>query len=115
VQTGVQAKGVTHDNDPVVTVYVTYAGQSNARFDRTWYVERHLPLVMKSWSQYGLLDVAAFFPASGQPGTLAICECRFRNQAAVDAAFSSPETPDVMADVHCFTDIAPQRVRAMSF
>jgi uncharacterized protein (TIGR02118 family) len=105
---------MTHDNTTPVTVYVTYAGSAQARFDRTWYVERHLPLVMASWSQYGLEGVTAFFPASQQAGTLAICECRFRDQAAFDAAFNSPQTPAVMADVARFTDITPQRARAVA-
>lgn len=97
-----------------VTVYVTYTGAAHARFDRTWYLEHHLPLVMRSWAQYGLLGVAAFFPADLQDGTLAICECRFRDQAAIDAAFESDEAPAVMADVLRFTDIAPQRARAVA-
>jgi len=105
---------MTHDNKAAVTVYVTYCGSADARFDRSWYVERHLPLVMTSWSQYGLEAVTAFFPAGQQTGTQAICECRFRDQAAVEAAFNSPEAPAVMADVPRFTDIAPQRVRAVS-
>jgi hypothetical protein len=54
----------------------------------------------------------AFFPAEKQAGTLAICECRFRNEASVGAAFTSPEAPAVMADVTRFTDIAPRRLRA---
>ncbi|MDE1179968.1 EthD family reductase [Paraburkholderia sp.] len=97
-----------------VTVYVTYSGSPHDRFDRTWYVERHLPLVMASWARYGLDSIAAFFPASQQAGTLAICECQFRDQAAVDAAFNSPEATAVMADVPRFTDIAPSRTRAVS-
>ncbi|AXF12718.1 EthD family reductase (plasmid) [Paraburkholderia graminis] len=100
-------------NDSTVTLYVTYAGAHGARFDRTYYVDRHLPLVMHHWAQYGLTSVAAFFPATEQPGTLAICECRFRDDAAVDTAFASPEAAEVMADVPRFTDIAPRRLCAM--
>ncbi|MGF6767999.1 uncharacterized protein (TIGR02118 family) [Paraburkholderia sp. GAS199] len=105
---------MTQESTSPVTIYVTYSGAANARFDRDWYVDRHLPLVMTSWSRYGLEAVTAFFPAGQQDGTLALCECRFRDQAAVDAAFASPEAPTVMADVPNFTDIAPRRVRAVS-
>lgn len=56
----------------------------------------------------------AFFPAVEQAGTLAICECQFRDEASVDAAFTSQETDEVMADVPNFTDIAPRRLRADS-
>ena len=99
-------------NTPVV-VYVTYQGTPQTRFDRTYYVTHHLPLVMKAWQQYGLLSATAFFPAAGQVGTIAICECIFRDEAAVKAAFSSREVPEVMADVPRFTDVASSRVRAV--
>ncbi|WP_312142667.1 EthD family reductase [Pantoea septica] len=96
-----------------VTLYVTYHGDPQSRFDRDYYVSEHLPLVMKAWQQYGLLSATAFFPAVRQAGTVAICECRFRDEKAMEAAFSSPETPEVMADVARFTDITPERVRAI--
>ncbi|RFU44995.1 EthD family reductase [Paraburkholderia sp. DHOC27] len=93
------------------TVYVTYEGAPSDRFDQRYYVEQHLPLVMQAWQRYGLESVAAFFPPLPQVGTLAICECRFRDEAAIEAAFGSPETQDVMADVARFTDLAPTRSR----
>lgn len=99
--------------ETAVTVYVTYQGATGSRFDRTYYVDQHLPLVMQAWRQYGLESVSAFFPAVEQPGTIAICECRFRDEAAMQAAFASPEVPGVMADVVSFTDIEPHRVRAI--
>jgi len=92
-------------------VYVTYEGTPNSRFDQRYYVERHLPLVMQAWQRYGLDDVAAFFTPSVRAGTLAICECRFRDDAAAAAAFGSPESTAVMADLANFTDIAPARLR----
>ncbi|HVJ34090.1 MAG TPA: EthD family reductase [Terriglobia bacterium] len=95
------------------TVYVTYEGSSDSRFDRRYYVEHHLPLVMEAWQRHGLESVAAFFPSPTQVGTIAICECRFRDETAIAAAFSSPETTDVMADVAKFTDLAPIRFRAV--
>ncbi|WP_367657843.1 hypothetical protein [Caballeronia sp. NK8] len=69
--------------------------------------------MMRHWARYGLERVAAFFPALDHTGTLAICECRFRDEASVDAAFSSPESADVMADLPNFTDLAAHRSRAM--
>ena len=71
-------------NTAPTLVYVTYQGTPETRFDRTYYVERHLPLVMQAWGRYGLESVAAFFPAEGREGTIAICECRFRDAAAID-------------------------------
>jgi uncharacterized protein (TIGR02118 family) len=95
-----------------VTLYVTYQGTPQSRFDREYYNSQHLPLVMASFARYGLLSVAAFYPALQQPGTLAICECIFRDETAIEASFSSPEATAVMADVGLFTDITPVRLRA---
>ncbi|OBR54760.1 EthD family reductase [Paraburkholderia tropica] len=96
-------------------VYVTYQGAPTDRFDRRYYVQHHLPLVIQAWRRYGLERVEAFFPAPTQvgtrAGTLAICECSFRDEAAIEAAFGSPETVTVMADVPAFTDISPIRLR----
>jgi uncharacterized protein (TIGR02118 family) len=93
------------------TVYVTYDGTPNDRFDRSYYVEQHLPLVMQAWQRHGLESVAAFFPPPTHRGTLVICECRFRDEAAIETAFGSPETQKVMADVPNFTDLSPTRLR----
>lgn len=100
-------------NSKPVVVYVTYQGTRETRFDRDYYVNGHLPLVMKSWGRYGLLSVAAFFPAQDGPGTIAICECVFADEAAIEAAFSSTEVPGVMADVARFTDAPLARSRAI--
>ncbi|MEK6345977.1 MAG: EthD family reductase [Burkholderia sp.] len=101
-------------------VYVTYQGTPSDRFDRRYYVERHLPLVMQAWRRHGLEHVDAFFPAPAHADTpagagahtLVICECRFRDEAAIEAAFGSPEAVPVMADIPMFTDLAPTRLRA---
>lgn len=97
-----------------VVIYVTYQGTPQDAFDRSYYVNVHLPLVMKAWAQYGLLSLDAFFPSTEREGTIAICECVFRNEAALEAAFASPEVSAVMADVPHFTAMTPQRVRAVA-
>ncbi len=99
--------------NPVVQIYVTYQGRASDRFDRDLYVSHHLPLVMASWGKYGLESVRAFFPAGDADGTVAVCECLFRDEAAVEAAFSSAEMPEVMADVALFTNLTPNRFRTV--
>ncbi len=91
----------------MTTMYVTYPGDAGTRFDRDYYVRHHLPLVMACWGPLGLESCAAFWPADTGAGTIAICECRFRDEAAMRAALASPETPRVMADVAHFTDAPP--------
>ncbi len=95
------------------TLFVTYPGDAGTRFDRDYYVASHLPMVMEAWGPCGLLSCAAFFPAGDGAGTVAVCICRFRDEAAVQAALGSPETPRVMADVTVFTDAKPAQSRAV--
>lgn len=94
------------------TMYVTYPGDADTRFDREYYVSTHLPLVMKAWGGYGLESAAAFFPPSDGAGTIAVCICRFRDDAALRAALASPQSGPVMADIAKFTDATPAQSRA---
>ena len=91
----------------MTTMYVTYPGDAVTRFDRDYYVRHHVPLVMECWGPLGLASCAAFWPADSGAGTIAIAECRFRDEASMRAALASPETPRVMADVARFTDARP--------
>ncbi len=93
-------------------VFVTYPGDAGTRFDRDYYVHRHLPLVLEAWRPYGLETVAAFFPCGDGAGTICICECVFRDDAAVKASVAAPHTGLVMADVKNFTDAIPSQLQA---
>lgn len=104
---------MTANPEPAI-VYVSYRGTAETRFDRQYYVDHHLPLVLEAWRSCGLESVTAFFPAIPADGTIAVCECQFRDAAAIEAAFASPETSRVMADVARFTDSAPARARAVT-
>ncbi|MBE7210214.1 MAG: EthD family reductase [Gluconacetobacter diazotrophicus] len=101
------------DDTRPVTIYATYQGDHDARFDRDYYVTRHLPLVLEAWRPYGLDSAEAFFPATTESGTIAITELRFRSQAAFDAAFAAPETGALIDDISAFTDLQAVRVRAI--
>ena len=90
-------------------LYVTYPGDASTRFDRQYYVEKHLPLVLKSWRKYGLMTVAAFFPEGTGEGTIAICVCAFRDEGGVRASLTAPEAREVMEDVPRFTDAKPSQ------
>ncbi len=91
----------------MITMYVTYPGGPNTRFERDYYLRNHLPLVMACWGPLGLRSCSAFWPAEEDSETVAICECRFDDEASMRAALASPETPRVMADVARFTDARP--------
>ena len=89
------------------TMYVTYSGDAATRFDRDYYIQHHLPLVMECWGPLGLEGCAAFWPAVLATGTICICECRFYDEAAMRAALAAPTTPRVMADIARFTEATP--------
>ena len=91
------------------TLYVTYPGDANTRFDRSYYVSTHLPLVLESWRKYGLETVAAFFPEGSGAGTIAICVCSFRGEQGIRDSFAGPEAREVMAYIPNFSDALPSQ------
>ena len=95
------------------TIFVTYAGDATTRFDRQYYVEKHLPLVTSAWGPLGMQSIAAFFPAGTGEGTIAVCVCQFRDGEAISAALKAPETRAVMEDVPHFTDAKPKQLQAV--
>ena len=97
------------------TLLMTYAGERSTHFDREYYVNIHLPSVMKGWGPHGLESLAAFFPAGHGAGTVAICVCKFRDEAAIVASLGSQATENVRADIPHFTDASPSRSRVVPF
>ena len=93
----------------MITMYVTYAGDAQTPFDRDHWINVHMPLVRECWGPYGLVSAAGFFPSGAGGGLIAICPCVFRDEAAMKAALSSPETQRVMEDVKQVTEVEPQR------
>lgn len=83
-----------------------------ARFDREYYISKHLPMVRDAWEPYGLEAISALFQA-GEGDTVAIAVCDFRDDAAVHDSFAAPESGPVMADVANFTDLTPTQLRAV--
>ena len=96
----------------MTTVVVIYPGDASTPFDRDYYTRVHVPLVMKAWGPHGLRSCTAFFPAGDGGGTIAVAVCEFRDEAALQAALASPDTPRVMADVAKFTTAEPVQRRA---
>ena len=91
----------------MVMLYVTYAGDAQTRFDRNYWLNRHLPLVRECWGQYGLERTDGFFSAGQESGLIAICPCIFRDEAAMQAALTSSETRRIVDDVSKVTDAEP--------
>ena len=97
----------------MVTMYVTYAGDTDAAFDRDYWIDSHLPLVRACWGPHGLVSVAGFFPSGDGCGLVAVAPCVFRNEAAMQAALAAPESERIMADVAHFTSIEPSKSLAV--
>jgi len=93
----------------MISMLVTYAGHEETAFDREHWINVHLPLVRESWGPYGLLSAGGFLPQGDGAGLIAVAVVNFRDEAAMEAALSSPETAQVMADVDLVTAIKPQR------
>lgn len=96
----------------MATVYVSYSGDADTQFDRPYYRTHHLPLVKKSWGQYGLQNATALYPEQDGKGIIAFCALQFRDEAAVAASLASKEAPEVMGDITNFTAVKPTITRA---
>jgi uncharacterized protein (TIGR02118 family) len=97
----------------MITMFVTYAGDTNTPFNRARWINVHLPLVRACWGPYGLERVGGFFPGDDGVGLIAVAACVFRDKQAMEAALASPRTAEVMADVGLVTAVKPQRSLAM--
>ncbi len=95
----------------MIILLVTYSGDADSRFDRKYYADKHLPLVVEIWGPHGLQSATAFYPEGDGAGTIAMCVCLFRDEAALRAALAAPHTPRVMEDVQHFTSIKPTQSR----
>ena len=95
----------------MTTFIVTYRGGSDDRFDREYYVNQHLPLVLKVWAAHGIQSAEAYFPATPTGSFAAIALCVFRNDEGLRSALEDPGSAAVMDDVARFTDIVPVQSR----
>lgn len=93
----------------MITMLVTYAGDAETPFDRNRWIDVHFPLVRECWGSYGLVSAAGFFPQGDGAGLIAVGVVTFRDEAAMKAALTSPETARIMADVDLVTAVVPRR------
>ncbi|MDH4556238.1 EthD family reductase [Pseudomonas sp. BN417] len=96
----------------MATLTVSYPLTTDSTFDRDYYLSAHLPLAQAAWGEFGLQSAEVLFPASGPQPLAGMVILRFVDQAAIDAALSSPKTLEVLGDVAKFTNITPVIFRA---
>jgi len=95
----------------MATLIVSYPTHPGATFDAAYYADTHIPLAQKHWAEHGLTGAEILFPEGDQPWKAAVL-LRFADSAAIDAAMASAGTPEILADIANFTDIAPTLYRA---
>jgi uncharacterized protein (TIGR02118 family) len=95
----------------MIRVMVTYPNKPGARFDETYYLTKHMPLVEAKLTGHGLKSwsvdkgIGGVMPGS-QPDFLYQAHMVFESPAAMQAGLSA-EAPGLMADIPNFTDIQP--------
>lgn len=94
----------------MIKVSVMYPHTAGARFDHTYYRDRHMPLVKQllgdACHRYTVdKGLSAGAPGSAPP-YVAMCHLFFDSVAAFQTAFA-PHAQQIMGDIPNYTDLAP--------
>jgi uncharacterized protein (TIGR02118 family) len=98
----------------MATIVVTYPTGEGKTFDYDYYVKTHVPLAVSAWTEFGLVSAEALQPSDPSQPYAAMVILKFRDDAAIDAAMTSPKSAPVGADVPNFTNITPAIYRSKS-
>ena len=94
----------------MISVCVLYPRTERSRFDMDYYVNKHIPMVIKSLGS-ALKGVTAEAGIAGTeqgspPANAAVCRLLFESVEAINAAFG-PHATKVLGDIPNYTDVAP--------
>lgn len=93
------------------TAIIMYANERDVKFDETYYMQTHMPLVEKVWKSYGLNSwhVTKFPQAlDGAPSKyLIMATLQWASEEALQTALESPESGIVFGDIPNFTNKRP--------
>jgi|SRR5690349_16358731 len=94
----------------MIKVSVMYPHQSNARFDHTYYRDRHMPMVqarLGSACRFYTVDkgLSGEGPADAPP-YVAMCHLYCDSVEAFQTAFA-PHAEEILADIPRYTDLTP--------
>jgi len=98
----------------MTTVIVTYTGSKSDRFERSHYINVHLPMAVRLLGKYGLLAAEAFFPATDRSDIVAACTLDFSDEVALHLAMSAPEMALLIDDLENFTNLTPVQHRLVA-
>lgn len=94
----------------MVLVSVLYPNTPGSRFDRAYYLERHIPLLRERWSGMGLTEVRLLQGQGAPDGSPAayqvIALLSFASAEALEAALGA-HGAEILGDVPRFTDVQP--------
>ena len=86
----------------MIKVTILYPTGEGSTFDHDYFRDTHVPMAIKAWGLSGAeIDKGVNGPYA------ALVHFRFESQDAMNAAFGSPGTGEVMADVANYTNITP--------
>jgi len=91
------------------TIFVTYRGSASDRFDREYFVNRHLPLAREIAEPLGMLSIEALFPASTATDIVAATVIVLRDEQAERNLFSSPRFSELVNDLTNYTNLQPEQ------
>ncbi|KAJ5904831.1 uncharacterized protein N7473_001747 [Penicillium subrubescens] len=73
------------------TITAVFPNNADAKYDIDYYARKHMPLIEKRWSQYGLKNYEVFW----------------ENEEGMKKAFESATVAEIMADVPRFSNKPP--------
>jgi len=94
----------------MIKVSVMYANKPGARFDHTYYRDKHMPLVKARMGNACLFYTVDKGLAGGGPGDpatyIGMCHIHCDSVDSFQAGFG-PHAKEIMADIPNYTDLAP--------
>lgn len=94
----------------MIKVSVMYPNKPGARFDHTYYRDKHMPLVQARMGEHCKFYTVDKGLAGGAPGEaptyVGMCHIYCDSVAAFQAGFG-PHAKEIMGDIPNYTDLAP--------
>lgn len=91
----------------VYSVNVGYPSAAGARFDMKYYLDKHMPMVQKNWTSYGLENWTVNKYDDQTSPYMVMATLTFRDQSSFGSASKSKEAEEVFGDIPNFTDLKP--------
>src|SRR5215467_2188786 len=94
----------------MICTTVVYPNEPDSRFDRSYYLERHMPLVNRRWSPFGLKEAQIIDGRPGLDGSKPACHMMVNlywdSIESVQRALAETG-PEIMGDIPNYTNLQP--------